>query len=154
MKTSSRIRRLESYKDLQEILNLQYIVYESEVKLFGDPNISPLTQTLQGGEAEFERGIFLKMHDDAGRIVASVRAFSYCDTSCIGKLIVHPDLQGQGIGTTLLNEIEHICPSERYELFMSTKSERNIKLYERLGYVKFKEENVSDGLTFVYLRKT
>lgn len=34
------------YKDLQDILNLQYLAYQSEAKLFGSKDIPPLKQTL------------------------------------------------------------------------------------------------------------
>ena len=43
-------------------------------------------------------------------------------------------------------------PNQRYELFTSTRSISNIRLYERLGYIKFKEA-VSQELQFVYLQK-
>ena len=140
-------------KDLNDILALQYLAYQSEAKICNNPNILPLTQTIEDVKVEFEKGVFLKAVNENGNIVASVRALSENGTLFIGKLIVHPDLQGQGIGTTLLNEIEQICPSKRYELFTSTKSEKNIKLYERLGYIKYKEQNLNDDLKLIYLVK-
>lgn len=141
-------------KDLREILDLQYLAYQSEAKLCNNPHIPPLTQTMAAVEVEFEKGVFLKAINENGTIIGSVRAYSDNGTLHIGKLIVHPDLQGQGIGTKLLKEIEHVCPHERYELFTSTKSERNIRLYERVGYVKFKEEDAGKDLRFIYLSKT
>ena len=140
-------------KDLNDILMLQYLAYQSEARICNNPNIPPLTQTIEDVKVEFEKGVFLKAMNENGNIVASVRALSENGTLFIGKLIVHPDLQGQGIGTTLLNEIERICPSKRYELFTSTKSEKNIKLYERLGYIKYKEQNLNDDLKLIYLVK-
>ena len=140
-------------KDLNDILVLQYLAYQSEAEICNNPNIPPLTQTIEEVKAEFEKGTFLKAVDENGNIVASVRAVSENGTLFVGKLIVHPDLQGQGIGTKLLSEIERVCPSKRYELFTSAKSERNIKLYERLGYIKYKERNLSDGLKLIYLAK-
>ena len=71
----------------------------------------------------------------------------------IGKLIVHPNHQGKGIGTQLLYAIEQASAAPRYELFTSSKSEKNIRLYERVGYRKFAEKQVSPGLSFVYLEK-
>ena len=38
--------------DLQKILELQYLAYQSEAQLFGDKNIPPLMQTLSDIEAE------------------------------------------------------------------------------------------------------
>ena len=138
-------------KDLQEILDLQYLAYQSEAQLLDNPNIPPLKQTLEEFEKEFDVGTVLKVVDENDVIVGSVRAYSENGTLNIGKLIVNPNLQGQGIGTKLLKEIERVCPSERYELFTSSKSTRNIKLYERVGYSVFDDNEVSNNLKFIYL---
>ena len=140
-------------KDLNDILTLQYCAYQSEARICNNPNIPPLTQTIEDVKAEFKKGTFLKAVDETGKIIASVRAFSEKETLFIGKLIVQPDLQGQGIGTRLLSEIERICPHNRYELFTSAKSERNIKLYEWQGYKKYKEAELSNDLKLIYLAK-
>lgn len=53
----------------------------------------------------------------------------------------------------MLNEVEVIFPHCRYELFTSTLSLDNIRLYESVGYTEYKREKVNDKLTFVYLEK-
>lgn len=140
-------------EDLQEILDLQYLAYQSEAKLCNNPNIPPLTQTLRDIEQEFQTGIVLKCMDHNHVIVASIRGYAGNGSFYIGKLIVRPDLQGQGIGTKLLEEIERNYPYKRYELFTSSNSLRNIKLYERLGYVVFKEQEAAKNLKLIYLEK-
>ena len=140
-------------EDLKEILELQYLAYQSEAKLFGDMEIPPLKQTLEEVCEEFERGTVLKAMDENGVIIGSVRAYPDDGTVYIGKLMVHPEMQKKGIGTRLLLEMEREYPNQRYELFTSTKSISNIRLYERLGYKIFKEEAVSEELQFVYLEK-
>lgn len=139
--------------DLREILELQYLAYQSEAKLFNDPGIPPLKQTLSDLENEFGKGIILKALDDNNVIIGSVRG--YCDnkTLYIGKLMVHPNRQRQGIGTRLLLDIEKRFPGYRYELFTSTRSEKNIALYKSLGYSIFDEKQVTEELSFVYLEK-
>ena len=97
--------------------------------------------------------IILKAVDEEGLIIGSVRAYQENGTVYIGKLMVHPKMQKKGIGTKLLLEIENVYPNQRYELFTSTKSINNIRLYEKLGYKIFKEEAVSEDLIFVYMRK-
>jgi ribosomal protein S18 acetylase RimI-like enzyme len=67
--------------------------------------------------------------------------------------MVHPDYRGNGFGTKLLSEIEHLFPSKRYELFTSTRSVDNIRLYQKLGYKIFSERIENDELTFVYMEK-
>ena len=52
------------YNDLQEILNLQYLAYQSEAELFGSRDIPPLKQTLDEVIDEYNNGIILKMVDD------------------------------------------------------------------------------------------
>ncbi|AZS49812.1 GNAT family N-acetyltransferase [Entomomonas moraniae] len=138
--------------DLQEILQLQYLAYQSEAKLCGNMNIPPLTQTLEEVLQEYEKGIVLKVMDN-GDIIGSVRGYIEDDTLYIGKLIVKPDKQNQGIGTKLLTEIENVLPHQRCELFTSSKSDRNIKLYQKIGYNIFKEKKISNTLKLLYLEK-
>ena len=140
-------------EDLMQILELQYLAYQSEAKLFGDMDIPPLKQTIEEVGEEFAQGTVLKVVDDSGDIIGSVRAYEENGTVYIGKLIVHPKMQKRGIGTQLLLAMENEFPNFRYELFTSTKSISNIRLYERLGYKIYKEEAVSDELQFVYLEK-
>lgn len=139
--------------DLKQILKLQYLAYQSEAKLLNNFSIPPLKQTIEEINQEYEKSIFLKATDENGNIIGSVRAFTDKNTAYIGKLIVHPDKQGQGIGTKLLLKIEQECRVARYELFTSNKSIRNIRLYERLGYVKFKEQKISGKLKMVFMEK-
>ena len=131
-------------EDLEEILKLQYLAYQSEAKLFGNMDIPPLKQTIEEVYDEFQKGAILKAVDDGGIIIGSVRAYQDGGTVYIGKLIVHPSKQGQGIGTQLLLEMEKQFPDQRYELFTSTRSEKNIALYQKLGYKIFDEEQVTE----------
>jgi ribosomal protein S18 acetylase RimI-like enzyme len=147
--------RIERAKrgDLKEILELQYLAYQSEAALYDDFSIPPLKQTLEEIGREFDSGVFLKAIDDKGAIIGAVRGFIRDGTLSVERLIVHPDAQGQGIGSKLVCEIEAQCPAERCELFTGDKSVGNIRLYERLGYVKYKEQEAKPGLTFVYMEK-
>lgn len=146
------IKRAEQ-DDLQAMLDLQYLAQQSEAKLFNDPDIPPLKQSLLDVVNEYQKGTILKAEDESGNIIGSVRAYSENGTAYIGKLIVHPEKQGRGIGTKLLLYIEKEYPGCRYELFTSTRSKKNISLYERLGYMIFSEKKITDELRFVYLEK-
>ena len=140
-------------EDLREILKLQYLAYQSEAALFGSKDIPPLKQTLEEVIEEYDFGIILKMMDDTGAIIGSVRAHESGGTVYIGKLMVHPELRRRGLGKRLLSEIEQYYPGKRYELFTITRSKDNIHLYESVGYKAFDERAVDDELVFVYLEK-
>ena len=47
-------------EDLHKILDLQYLAYQSEAKLFNDSNIPPLKQTLSDVKNEYQKGLILK----------------------------------------------------------------------------------------------
>lgn len=139
--------------DLEQILKLQYLAYQSEAKLHNNYSIPPLMQTLEDVQKEFQDGIILKATDDTGVIVGSVRGYTKDNTLYIGKLIVHPEYQGRGISTKLMQMIESEYPSHRYELFTSDKSVKNLAIYEHLGYSRFKEISVTPELKLIYLEK-
>ncbi len=143
------------FEDLPEILALQRVAYRSEAEILKNDAIPPLTQTLEEVQKEFQKGVFLKVQEENdSRIIGSVRGWVTENTLYIGKLMVHPDFQRRGIGTRLLREIETFAPSHaRSELFTSTKSVQNLKLYENTGFVPFREAQAAPGLTFVYLEK-
>ena len=84
------------YKDLQKLLQLQYLTYQSEAALFGSKDIPPLKQTLDEVIAEFREGIILKMVDENDVIIGSVRAKESNGTVYLGKLRVHPDHRCNG----------------------------------------------------------
>ena len=54
----------------------------------------------------------------------------------VGRLMVAPDLQGQGLGRLLLQHIERQAPpsARRLWLFTGKRSAANIRLYTRAGY--------------------
>ena len=140
--------------DLSKILELQYLAYQSEAKLFNNQKIPPLVQTLKDIEEDYNRGIILKVLNEDNIIIGSVRAYIDINNIIyIGKLMVHPDWQHQGIGTNLLLEVEKIYSNKIYELFTSSKSENNLRLYKNLGCKVFKEKSINDELKFIYLRK-
>ena len=108
------------YADLskaQEILDLQKLAYQMEAERYNDYSLPPLTQTLERIQDDFAKMTILKAEVD-NKIVGSVRAYAEKGTCYIGRLIVHPDYMGQGIGTKLMHSIEdEFKDVRRFELF-------------------------------------
>lgn len=142
-----------SVKDAREILSLQRLAYRGEAETYADFTIPPLTQTLERIRADFENQVFLKAVGK-GRIFGSVRTYMREGTCFIGRPIVRPGFQNQGIGTKWMREVEqHFDQAGRYALFTGQRSERNLHLYQKLGYEPFRRERVSEALTLVFLEK-
>jgi GNAT superfamily N-acetyltransferase len=87
-------------------------------------------------------------------IALSARELFAGDVCHIGRLTVHPDWQGRGLGAALMRHIERDCAqSRRFELFTGSRSAGNIRFYERMGYVRSREQTLSPAVTLVYLEK-
>ena len=139
--------------DAEAILALQKLAYESEARLYDDWSLPPLLQTVESLRREIESDVVLKM-TDGDAIVGSVRARRDGEVCRVGRLIVAPNLQGRGLGTQLMNAIEReFMQTRKFELFTGSRSERNILLYERLGYRRSREEVLSPAVTLVHLEK-
>lgn len=137
--------------DLVAVLELQKRAYAAEAVLNSDPNIPPMTQTLDELQAEAQSKTVLKA-ERAGRLVGSVRGYVDGPVGYIGRLMVEPQLQGQGIGTQLMSAIEQTLQAPRLEVFTGSKSLRNIQWYQRLGYTPNRTEEAGT-YTLVYLSK-
>lgn len=143
-----------THADLPEILHLQRLAFLSEAEGLHKLDIPPMVQTLEEKEREYERGLILKLQAADGRIIGSVcGTLLENGTLCIGKLMVHPAYRRKGYATLLLDEIQARIPHVRCELFTSTQSVSNISLYERNGFVRYKEEALGTLLMLVYMEK-
>jgi ribosomal protein S18 acetylase RimI-like enzyme len=89
------------------------------------------------------------------QIVGSVRAKASMGTCAIGRLIVHPESQGKGIGSKMrgmLADIESRFPDvSKYELFTGSKSEANIRLYQPHGYIITRTQPLSATVSITFL---
>nr|WP_276606585.1 GNAT family N-acetyltransferase [Nocardioides sp. GY 10113] len=72
----------------------------------------------------------------AGRLVGAVRARLDGEVWEIGRLMVAPDLQGQGLGRALLDHVQAVAPAgaTSYALVTGGRSERNLRLYKKAGF--------------------
>lgn len=144
---------LAGLDDAADILSLQKLAYQSEAHIYNDYSIPPLIQTLGEIKSQFNDHTFLKA-TESRKIIGSVRGYESNGTCYIGRLIVHPEKQNQGIGTILMNKIEsNYNDAERFEIFTGSKSPKNIHIYHQLGYTVFKSEKLSNTLTLIYLEK-
>jgi Predicted acetyltransferase len=134
--------------DAGEVLTIQRAAFASEALIYGDPDMPPLTQTLEELEAELVENLGCVAVTD-GRLVGAVRARRDGDLLLIGRLAIAPDQQGEGLGTLLLSAVEErgrAAGASTAELFTGGLSEANQRLYEREGYER--TETTADGEIF------
>lgn len=134
--------------DAGEVLTIQRAAFASEALIYGDPDMPPLTQTLEELRAELVENVGC-VAVSGGRIVGAVRARVDGALLLIGRLAIAPDQQGEGLGTLLLGAVEErgrTAGATEAELFTGGLSEANQRLYEREGY--HRAEETDDGEIF------
>ena len=142
-------------EDLGQILRLQKKAFHGQALIYNDFNLPSLTQTLDDLKEELTRkSIFTAALD--GKIIASIRCYVKERTLYIEKLIVDPELQGRGIGTTVMHDIEekYAAVVDRYELSTGHKSARNLHLYKKLGYKEIRRELLNDNCDLIVMEKS
>jgi ribosomal protein S18 acetylase RimI-like enzyme len=141
--------------DAGELLTLRRAAFVTEAQIYGDPNIPPLTQTYEELRADLVADGVITLGAWSGhRLVGSIRVLLEGGKATLGRLAVAPDVQGQGIGTSLLLAILPLLPEDINEVWVFTgrDSVQNLALYERHGYTHQHDQTAGD-LTFAYLRK-
>ena len=140
--------------DAGELLTLQRAAYATEAQIYREPFLPALTQSLDELVDELEQSTALKA-TLGDRIVGAIRAHGEGDVLHIGRITVAPDQQGRGIGSALLAAVEDQAGPgiRRFTLFTGHLSEANIRLYERKGYVRSREEALTPEVTLVHLDK-
>jgi ribosomal protein S18 acetylase RimI-like enzyme len=144
-------------QDAEQIFRLQYLCFQSEAALYGNYRIDPLVQSLDSVREEVAADcVFVARLGD--EVVGSVRGRVTEDGSAaIGKLCVHPRLQGHGIGARLLRAAESALAEERgakkFRLFTGHRSEGNLRLYRRVGYETVGTSKGADGVEMIVLEK-
>jgi GNAT superfamily N-acetyltransferase len=139
-------------EDAGEVLTVQRAAFLSEALIYGDPDMAPLTQRLEELQAELAEadGWTARV---AGRLVGAIRTRETDGLLLIGRIAIAPDMQGEGIGRRLLEAAEQASGAREAELFTGSRSEANIRLYERCGYAESERVEQGDGTAQIFMRK-
>jgi tRNA (guanine37-N1)-methyltransferase len=121
--------------DAGELLTLQRACWVQEMQDNPGVEIPALGESLDDVRAWVARDTVFVVRA-AGRLVGAIRASLDGTTWRIGRVMVAPDLQGQGLGRWLLARIEEEAPPEvtTYALFTGAGSARNQRMYKKAGY--------------------
>jgi GNAT superfamily N-acetyltransferase len=134
--------------DAAEVMVLQRCCWVSEAISNNDLTIPPLVESLESVRTWMADAWVLR--DDGRRLIGAVRATRDGKTWQIGRLMVAPDRQGEGLGGVLLRHAESQAPEgvRSHELFTGAASLGNIARYRHAGYAEIAR---TDAL--VFLRK-
>lgn len=141
--------------DAGELLTLRRAAFVTEAQLSNDPFIPPLTQTLEELRADLSvPGVLTLGVWQGHRLVGSIRVLVEGTKATLGRFAVAPDVQGQGVGTSLLDAVAAYLPDTISEVWIFTgrDSVHNIAMYTKHGY-EYQHDQTAGDLTYAYLRK-
>ena len=138
--------------DAGEVLTVQLAAFVIEAQLYGDVFLPPLVESVGQVRADLEHCLGL-VSVVGTRVVGSVRVQVQGSSLHIGRLSVAPDHQGRGVGALLLARAEQLTEATEALLFTGHRSQSNLRLYARAGYVEQQRVVVDDRVTLVHLRK-
>ncbi|MEV6906991.1 GNAT family N-acetyltransferase [Amycolatopsis sp. NPDC051071] len=125
--------------DAGEMLTVQRAAYVTEARAHDTFDLPPLLETWeQAKEALDDSACFAWGTREAGRLVASVRIVVDGEAGLVGRLVVAPDRQGHGLGSSLLLAAEAAMPAAVtvFRLFTGERSFGPLRMYPKLGYVE------------------
>ncbi|MBN9105632.1 MAG: GNAT family N-acetyltransferase [Propionibacteriaceae bacterium] len=119
--------------DAAEVMVLQRCCWVSEAISNNDLTIPPLRESLEQVRAWMPDAWVLR---EDGRLIGAVRASLDGEVWKIGRLMVAPDRQGEGLGGLLLRHAESHAPAAAawHELFTGVASAGNLGRYRHAGY--------------------
>ena len=138
--------------DAGELMTLQRACWSTEVLLNPGVEVPAVTETLDDVRGWIDSWSVLVAHRGE-RLVAAGRGRRDGDTWEVGRLMVAPDLWGQGLGRRLLKQVEALAPTDvtGFRLFTGARSADNLRMYRKAGY-RVHGDPV-DGLTVLTKRR-
>ena len=127
--------RLAVPADAGEVLTLQRACWLQEQQANPDAWVPALHESLDDVRAWLSEWTAFTMRRH-GRLIGGARGRLVGEVWELGRIMVAPDLQGQGLGRVLLEAIEAAAPSAAtsYALFTGAGSADNLRMYKRAGY--------------------
>ena len=144
---------LATIQDVPALLDLQRKAFGPLCEELDWKDAPPLTESLEHAYEEFAQCTTLKVHNDEGLIIGSVNGTMTDGSLYIGRLMVLPEYQQQGIGKQLFREIQSRLPHHRAWLCTCQQVRPTYEFYLREGFKPYKSERVGPGLTWTYLEK-
>lgn len=126
-------------RELHDILWLRNIVFVCGQKITVEPEVDGLDPDCVHIMGTVEQ-----------RMVATARLIMTCDPIKVGRIAVHPDWQGQGIGSQLMRYVHQVLADQ--PAAMSAQAHL-LKWYQSLGWSVRGERYEEAGIPHVYMTR-
>ena len=145
---------LATIQDVPALLDLQRKAFGPLCEELDWMDAPVLTESLEHAYEEFTRCTTLKVQNQDEQIIGSVNGNVTDGSLYIGRLMVLPEYQQQGIGKQLFREIQSRLPHRHAWLCTCQQVRPPYEFYLREGFKPYKTEEVKPGLIWAYLEKS
>lgn len=139
MKTNLKFREC-NYNDAEFILNLKELCLKWYIeKIYGwDINVQREKTIHELDKHKDDMRIMIVDNRDVG----VTTFYEENDKYVVGLIMVHPDCQGLGIGSKIINDYINIAKENKKRIIIKTYKENPaLRLYKRLGFVEYKTDD-------------
>lgn len=144
---------LATIEDVPALLDLQRKAFGPICEDLGWDDAPILSERLEQVYEEFAKCTTMKVQNQDGVVIGSVFGRLENDSLYIGRLMVLPEYQQNGIGKRLFREIQSRIPHHHAWLCTCQQVRPPYEFYLREGFKPYKSEQVGSGLTWVYMEK-
>ncbi len=144
------IATIEDVPEILELQNKAFYPVAEQLNWLDAPN---LTETVNQAREDFPKFTVLKMVDENGKIIGSVRGNVDDGSLYIGRLMVLPEFQQNGYSRLLFHKIQELLPHRRVWLETSADIPSTYSFYEREGFSTFKTDHFDNGISWVSMEK-
>ena len=143
--------------DMKEIWGMQVEAFKSLLERYHDYDMSPATESYENVLNKYKQSwtsyYFIIRNNEK---VGAVRVIDKKDGSRkrISPIWIMPLHRNQGLAQLAIKELERLYDSSHWELDTILQEQRNIYLYEKLGYKRIdKIEHIKEGMDIVFFQK-
>lgn len=144
---------IATIEDVPALLDLQRKAFGPLCEELGWDDAPILSESLEQAYKEFAKCFTLKVQNQDGVIIGSVFGRLENDSLYIGRLMVLPEYQQNGIGKRLFREIQSRIPHHHVWLCTCQQVRPPYEFYLCEGFKPYKSEQVGPGLTWTYMEK-
>ncbi len=139
--------------DVPDLFALQKKAFKPVAEKLGWDGIPQMSETMDQSIVAFANDKVLKLVCGNGKIIGSVRGSVTDGVLYVGRLMVDPDFQGQGLGRVLQRKLESMFEFGKESLHCYCGDEGAYQFYRRDGFVEVGTQLVGNGVMAFIMEK-
>jgi len=142
------------HMEANELLKLQKEAFHSDLIKYKDYFLSPAAESLQYFILKMQTSLYYSIFVD-GRLAGGICILEQTkDHYYLYRIFLGSEFQNKGLGSKILQQLEkQFFLVKKWSLDTPKDNRRNRHFYEKHGYIKTGEQQITKYLTLIYYEK-